>query len=158
MVVSEIVKWQISLHILQKQYLTVIKDKVKYWMTFNEINNQMDINNPIFLWTNSGVSLKEDDNKEEVLYQVAHNELIASAKAVKIGKEINPEFEIGAMISHVPIYPYSCNPNDIMEAEVASRMRFFFLMFMRVVTPGYATKMFERGVSTLVGKRVMMKF
>ena len=57
------------------------KDKVKYWMTFNEINNQMDINNPIFLWTNSGVSLKEDDNKEEVLYQVAHNELIASAKS-----------------------------------------------------------------------------
>ena len=40
-------------------------------MTFNEINNQMDINNPIFLWTNSGVSLTDDDNKLEVLYQVA---------------------------------------------------------------------------------------
>ena len=114
-------------------------------MTFNEINNQMDINNPIFLWTNSGVSLTDDDNKEEVLYQVAHNELIASAKAVKIGKKINPEFEIGAMISHVPIYPYSCNPEDIMEAEVASRMRFFFPdVHVRGYYPGYAKKMFER--------------
>ena len=24
------------------------KDKVTYWMTFNEINNQMDTSNPIF--------------------------------------------------------------------------------------------------------------
>ena len=121
------------------------KDKVKYWMTFNEINNQMDLNNPIFLWTNSGVLLSEEDNKEEVLYQVAHNELIASAKAVKIGKDINPEFEIGAMISHVPIYPYSCNPKDMMEAEIAGRMRFFFPdVQVRGYYPGYATKMFER--------------
>ena len=134
------------------------KDKVKYWMTFNEINNQMDINNPIFLWTNSGVSLKEDDNKEEVLYQVAHNELIASAKAVKIGKEINPEFEIGAMISHVPIYPYSCNPNDIMEAWLVVCVS-SSLMFMRVViTQVMQRRCLNVKVSTLVGKRVMMKF
>ncbi|MDK7930528.1 family 1 glycosylhydrolase, partial [Staphylococcus hominis] len=66
-------------------------------------------------------------------------------KAVKIGKEINPDFEIGAMISHVPIYPYSCNPQDIMEAEIASRMRFFFPdVQARGYYPGYATKMFER--------------
>ena len=57
------------------------------------------------------------------------------------------------MISHVPIYPYSCNPNDIMEAEVASRMRFFFPdVHARGYYPGYATKMFD-----IVGE-VMMKF
>ncbi|KMN29616.1 aryl-phospho-beta-D-glucosidase, partial [Bacillus stratosphericus] len=38
------------------------KDKVTYWMTFNEINNKMDVNNPLFLWTNSGVSVKEGEN------------------------------------------------------------------------------------------------
>ncbi|EHJ09148.1 6-phospho-beta-glucosidase [Staphylococcus simiae] len=118
------------------------KDKVTYWMTFNEINNQMDTSNPIFLWTNSGVTLSEADDPEEVLYQVAHNELIASAKAVKIGKEINPNFQIGAMISHVPIYPYSCNPQDIMEAQIANRLRFFFPdVQVRGYYPGYAKKM-----------------
>ncbi|MBU5868779.1 family 1 glycosylhydrolase, partial [Vibrio cholerae O1] len=76
------------------------KDKVTYWMTFNEINNQMDTSNPIFLWTNSGVALTENDNPEEVLYQVAHHELLASALAVRLGKEINPKFKIGTMISH----------------------------------------------------------
>ena len=65
------------------------KDKIKYWMTFNEINNQMDTNNPIFLWTNSGVTVKEGENPKEVMYQVAHNELLARVKAVRIGKRSN---------------------------------------------------------------------
>lgn len=121
------------------------KDKVKYWMTFNEINNQMDTDNPIFLWTNSGVIVEENENPEEVLYQVAHNELIASAKAVKIGKEINPNFEIGLMISHVAIYPYSSNPEDMMEAVKANRLRFFFPdVQVRGYYPSYANKMLAR--------------
>nr|WP_265458749.1 6-phospho-beta-glucosidase [Enterococcus sp. HY326] len=121
------------------------QDKVKYWMTFNEINNQMDVNNPIFLWTNSGVLVEEGENAKEVMYQVAHNELVASAKAVMIGKEINPDFQIGCMISHVPIYPYSCNPADIMAAEEANRQRFFFAdVHVRGKYPNYALKEFER--------------
>ena len=31
------------------------KDKVKYWMTFNEINNQRDVDTPFTAFTNSGV-------------------------------------------------------------------------------------------------------
>ncbi|HAR6105344.1 TPA: 6-phospho-beta-glucosidase [Staphylococcus pseudintermedius] len=121
------------------------KDKVTYWMTFNEINNQMDTGNPIFLWTNSGVSLNDNDNPEEVLYQVAHNELIASAKAVKIGKMINQNFKIGSMISYVPIYPYSCHPKDMMKAQIKNRLRYFFPdVQVRGYYPSYAKKMFEQ--------------
>lgn len=121
------------------------KDKVKYWMTFNEINNQMDTNNPIFLWTNSGVLVEEGENEKEVMYQVAHNELVASAKAVIAGKKINPEFKIGCMVSHVPIYPYSCNPADIMAAEEAMHQRFFFAdVHVRGYYPTYALKELER--------------
>ena len=104
------------------------KDKVTYWMTFNEINNQMDTSNPIFMDEFWG-SIDENDNPEEVLYQVAHHELLASALAVRLGKEINPKFKIGTMISHVPIYPYSCHPKDMMEAQIANRLRFFSRMF-----------------------------
>lgn len=121
------------------------KDKVKYWMTFNEINNQMDTNNPIFLWTNSGVTVSKGENAKEVMYQVAHNELVASAKAVIAGKKINPNFEIGCMVAHVPIYPYSCNPADIMAAEEAMHQRFFFAdVHVRGYYPSYALKEFER--------------
>jgi beta-glucosidase/6-phospho-beta-glucosidase/beta-galactosidase len=30
------------------------------------------------------------------------------------------------LIFSLPIYPYSCNPKDMLEAEIAGRMRFFF--------------------------------
>ena len=121
------------------------KDKVKYWMTFNEINNQMDTDNPLFLWTNSGVMLEEGEDTKAVLYKVAHNELLASAKAVIAGKEINPDFKIGCMVSHVPIYPYSCNPDDIMAAEEAMHQRYFFAdVHCRGHYPSYALKEFER--------------
>ena len=36
------------------------KDKVKYWMTFNEINNQMLIENEIYAFTNSGIRFEEE--------------------------------------------------------------------------------------------------
>lgn len=124
---------------------TRYKDKVKYWMTFNEINNQMDVNTPLFLWTNSGVTVEEHENPKEVMYQAGHHELIASALAVAKGKEINPEFQIGAMVSHVPIYPYSSNPEDIMLAEEEMRQRFFFPdVHVRGYYPSYALKEFER--------------
>jgi 6-phospho-beta-glucosidase len=121
------------------------KDKVKYWMTFNEINNQMDVNNPLFLWTNSGVTVEEGENAKEVMYQAGHHELVASALAVAKGKEINPEFQIGAMVSHVPIYPYSSNPEDVMLAEEEMRQRYFFAdVHVRGSYPSYALKEFER--------------
>ncbi|MGX9292003.1 6-phospho-beta-glucosidase BglA [Bacillus sp. A015] len=121
------------------------KDKVTYWMTFNEINNKMDVNNPLFLWTNSGVSVKEGENAKEIMYQAGHHELLASAWAVAKGKEINPSFQIGAMVSHVPIYPYSSNPEDVMLAEEYMRQRYFFPdVQVRGYYPSYALKEFER--------------
>ncbi|WP_129045584.1 6-phospho-beta-glucosidase [Companilactobacillus metriopterae] len=119
--------------------------KVKYWMTFNEINNQMDLNNPIFMWTNSGVKIKKEENPREILYQVAHNELLASARAVKIGHEIDPTLQIGCMISHVPIYPYSSNPKDILLAQQEMHQRFFFSdVQVRGYYPSYALNEFDR--------------
>ena len=125
------------------------KNKVKYWMTFNEINNQMDTNNPLFLWTNSGVTLKEGEDPREVLYKVAHNELLASAKAVIKGREINPEFKIGCMISHVPIYPYSCNPINILAAQNSMRKLWYCGDVQVRGEYSYFTKSFlkEKGVT-----------
>lgn len=119
--------------------------KVKYWMTFNEINNQMDTDNYLFLWTNSGVLVGEGENAREVMFQTGHHELLASAKAVKIGHEINPDLLIGSMIAMVPVYPFSCDPADVMAADVAMRQRWFFGdVQARGAYPTYALKEFER--------------
>ena len=121
------------------------KDKVTYWMTFNEINNMMDYTNPIFLWTNVGVQVEEDENAKEVMYTAAHHTLLASALAVAKGKEINPDFQIGAMVSHVPIYPLNSDPDNVMFAEESMRLRYFFPdVQVRGEYPNYALKEFER--------------
>lgn len=120
------------------------KDKVKYWMTFNEINNQMNYKNDIFGWTCSGVRFSEFNRPEEVLYQVAHHQLVASAIAVKKGHEINPNFQIGCMAAMVPIYPYSSNPQDVMLASKLMHDRFFFPdVQVRGKYPDYIKKYWE---------------
>ena len=121
------------------------KNKVKYWMTFNEINNQSNTSADIFGWTNSGVLFSEYTNKKKAMYQAAHHELLASAIVVKKGHEINPEFQIGCMCSFVPFYPYSCNPEDVMTAAECMHERFYFSdVHMRGHYPAYAKKEWER--------------
>ncbi|MGE9133440.1 6-phospho-beta-glucosidase [Lacticaseibacillus paracasei] len=93
------------------------KDKVKYWMTFNEINNQVGMMNEWSLFTNSGLLIKPDEDKEAVMFQAAHYEAVASALAVQIGHRINPDFQIGCMVAMGPVYPATPNPNDVFKAE-----------------------------------------
>ena len=102
------------------------KNKIKYWMTFNEINNQADGQSSLHVWTNSAIRLKDDDIKEEVVFQASLNELIASAKVVKLAHEINPNFQIGCMMAYVPVYAYSCNPTDAMAAIKVMERRYFY--------------------------------
>ena len=127
--------------VVMKRY----KDKVKYWMTFNEINNQSNVDADIFGWTCSGVRFSEYENKKEAMYQAAHHELVASAMVVKMGHEINPDMKIGCMCSFVPFYPYSCNPADIMTATECMHERFHFMdTHVRGHYPAYSLKEWER--------------
>ena len=127
--------------VVMKRY----KDKVKYWMTFNEINNQSNVDADIFGWTCSGVRFSEYENKKEVMYQAAHHELVASAMVVKMGHEINPDMKIGCMCSFVPFYPYSCNPEDIITATECMHERFHFMdTHVRGHYPAYSLKEWER--------------
>lgn len=97
------------------------KDKVKYWMTFNEINHAHTL--PLIA---AGIVVKEDENKLQDIYQASHNMLVASAKAVIMGHEINKDFKIGCMLSLSPIYPASCKPEDVFESYKLRRRSLFY--------------------------------
>lgn len=121
------------------------KDKVKYWMTFNEINNQKNYEYPLFGYVNSGVIFNKEPNPEECMYQTVHHELVASALVVKEGHKINPDFKIGCMLACVPLYPYSCNPEDMMYSVEAMHDRYLFGdVHVRGEYPSYALKEWER--------------
>ena len=121
------------------------KGKVKYWMTFNEINNQSDYNSHISPYMNSGLLFAEGENREGIMYQAAHYELVASARAVREGHRIDPENKIGCMIQMSPVYPYSCDPRDAMESVSAMQKRYWFCdVHVRGVYPPYLLKYQER--------------
>lgn len=116
------------------------KDKVKYWMTFNEIN--MLLHMP---YMGAGIQFKEGENPTQVKYQAAHNELVASALATKIGHEINPNFQIGCMLAAGQYYPYTCNPEDVWASLKADRDNYFFIdVQSRGEYPPYAKKFLQK--------------
>ncbi|MDR0409432.1 MAG: 6-phospho-beta-glucosidase [Spirochaetaceae bacterium] len=121
-------------------------DKVKYWMTFNEINNQADYQRDFAPFTNSGLLYKAGEEREPVMYQAAHYEFTASAAAVREGRKINPSFKIGCMIAMCPIYPFSCDPKDMMMSVEAMHKRnmFFTDVHARGEYPAYMLKYWER--------------
>ncbi|MDR2709267.1 MAG: 6-phospho-beta-glucosidase [Elusimicrobiota bacterium] len=122
------------------------KDKVKYWMTFNEINNQSNFSWDFAPFVNSGLLFKEGENREPIVYQAAHYEFVASALAAKEGRKINPDFKIGCMIAMCPVYPFSCDPHDIILALDAThkRTQFFTDVHVRGIYPNFIQKYWQR--------------
>ncbi|MCM3575579.1 6-phospho-beta-glucosidase [Mesobacillus subterraneus] len=129
-------------YLFEKYAITVFdryKNKVKYWMTFNEIN--MLLHRP---YLGAGITLNDEENKNQVLYQAAHHQLLASALAVKAGHEINSDFQIGCMLAAGMTYPYTPNPDDIWKAMDKDRESFFFIdVQSRGEYPGYAKRFFR---------------
>lgn len=96
-------------------------NKVKYWMTFNEINTV--VAHP---QVPTGVRIGPDEDQKQVVYKLAHNMFVASAKAVKLGHSINPENKIGLMILGQPFYSETCKPEDELATMLSSDISFYF--------------------------------
>lgn len=113
------------------------RDKVRYWITFNEINNVY------FGFLEGGFV----GNDEQTILQAAHNQLVASARVVKLGHQINPDFRIGCMLaaSRTTVYPRTCNPADVLQAwDEANRNYFFSDVQCRGRYPGYQLSYLRR--------------
>lgn len=96
------------------------KDKVRYWLTFNEINCMaMPLGAVLSLGTIKGYEgpvTNVPDNKQE-RYQALHHQLVASALAVKYAHDNYPQFKMGNMNLFTTMYPLTCNPEDIIECQ-----------------------------------------
>ncbi len=115
------------------------KDKVKYWMTFNEINMLLHLP-----FLGAGLTFKEGDNVKQIQYQAAHHQLVASALAVKACHELIPDAMIGCMLAAGSFYPYTCNPEDVYQGMEKDRESYFFIdVQSRGEYPGYAKRFFR---------------
>lgn len=123
-----------------KVLFTRLKGKVKYWLTFNEINMLMHLP-----FMGAGIRFKEGENQEELKYQVAHHELVASALATKLAHEIDEKNQVGCMLAAGQFYPLTCKPEDVFEAMKRDRDNYFFIdVQSRGAYPAYALKKLER--------------
>lgn len=92
-------------------------DRVKYWLTFNEINAIQHMP-----WLAGGVASKDP----LVLANAARNQLLASALTVKLAHEIDPEIKVGNMVSYAVMYAHTCHPNDVLKTrQIQNNTNFF---------------------------------
>ncbi len=128
------------------------KDKVKLWLTFNEINCGVQPSGAVMsTGTAKGYSgpVKDCPSTEQERFQAIHNQLVASAKVVRYAHIHYPEFLMGNMTAFVPVYPYSCNPDDMLAAQEKMQMQNWFCSDIQVrgEYPFYAKRYFgEHGI------------
>ena len=124
------------------------KDKVTYWLTFNEINSgTMPMGAVISLGTIRGFSgtMNTVPDEPQVRFQALHHQFVASAKAIALAHEKYPQFKMGNMNLFATKYPYTCNPADVLECQKQMRIMNWFCSDVqaRGYYPSYMERYFE---------------
>lgn len=115
------------------------QNKVKYWLTFNEINSLLHAP-----FMSGGIMTPAEELSEQDLYQAVHHELVASALAVKLGHELMPGAKIGCMILGITVYPLTPDPEDIIAMMKKDRETMLFAdIHARGYYPNYILNYFE---------------
>ncbi|HYQ74596.1 glycoside hydrolase family 1 protein [Cellulomonas sp.] len=117
--------------------------RVRYWLTFNEINSVL---HAPFL--SGGIVTPKDQLSPTDLYQAVHHELVASALATKIAREVAPQAQIGCMLIAMPTYPLTPDPADALAVMQADHLNLAFGdVHCRGEYPGYLLRhLREQGV------------
>ncbi len=124
------------------------QSKVKYWLTFNEINaGTMPEGAALSLgcvqnYSGPVLSVRDDP---QTRYQSLHHQFVASAKAIKKAKKKYPHFVFGNMIAFATKYPFTCKPEDMLLAQKEMRVTNWFCSDVQVrgYYPEYMERYFE---------------
>lgn len=112
------------------------RGRVKYWLTFNEINCMST--QP---WVSAGI----DSENEQVRMSAAYHQLLASAKAVQLAHEIDRNNQVGMMYAGHFAYANSAHPDDVISTmDFMHQMLFYCDVQCRGYYPAYKVKELER--------------
>ncbi|UUX33317.1 glycoside hydrolase family 1 protein [Fundicoccus culcitae] len=111
--------------------------KVKYWMTFNEINTGVG---------GSFFSVAMRNATEQENFQALHHQFVASSIATKIAHELNPNIKVGCMSIYATMYAYDSNPQTVLAMKERNRMFNYFCNDIQVrgEYPSYAISYFKQ--------------
>jgi 6-phospho-beta-glucosidase len=97
------------------------RDKVKYWLNFNEINVMA-----MAPFIGGGIITEGLDNPTQAAFQGLHHQFVAAALATKYCHKIIPDAKIGLMLARTLAYPETCNPADVRAAQNMNDFNYFF--------------------------------
>ncbi len=116
------------------------QNKVKYWLTFNEINAILKA--PFMC---GAILTDKEELTESQLYTAMHYQLVASASVTKLCHEIIPDAMIGCMILGVTVYPLTPSPDDVIKTMLRDRETYQFAhIHARGEYPSYLLRYFEK--------------
>lgn len=87
------------------------KGRVKYWIPFDEMNLILRES-----FNQFGMPCDLVENNMENKMVALHHQMIAACKVTKIAHEIDPNNQVGAMLTNHLAYAYTCKPEDAMAA------------------------------------------
>ncbi len=121
--------------------------RVKYWLTFNEINSVLHAP-----FMSGGITTPKEQLSQQDLYQAIHHELVASASATRLAHVIAPGTRVGCMILAMPAYPLTPAPRDVWAARLLEHQNYAFGdVHCRGEYPGYLLRHFrENGIELTV--------
>ena len=132
------------------------KEKVKYWLTFNEINvSTITMGSVLSTGTirdYSGPVTEAPDDKQ-ANYQALHHMFVASARMIRYAHEHYPAFKMGNMINFTTFYPLTCDPDDVILCQEEMQKVNWYCSDVQVrgAYPYYAKKLWrEEGVSIVM--------
>lgn len=102
-----------------KTMVLALKGKVKYWVTFNEMNHidPKSEASDCFTYILSGIKYSEiQGDKRQVLAKLGYNMTLAGVKAAALIRSLDPTVKVGCVFGINPTYPYNCDPTNIMNA------------------------------------------
>ncbi len=128
--------------------------KVKYWLTFNEINaGTMPFGAVLSTGTVQGYTgpVSEVPDDAQTRFQALHHQFIASALAVAYAHEHYPAYKMGNMICFITTYPYTCDPADILANQQTMRSANWYCSDVQVrgCYPAYASRLWQQQGITL---------
>ena len=110
-------------------------DKVKLWLTFNEINCATAEMGAMYGTSNlQGFEGRRDQLhvSPQIRMQSLHHQFVASAKVVKHAHEHYPDFKMGCMTVYLQTYPATCDPKDQLANQENMRRRVFYTTDVQV--------------------------
>lgn len=139
-----------------KAIFTRYKGKVKYWLTFNEINSATTamgafLSQGILNEIKTMNFMEQVDNPQN-RFQGLHHQFVASALAVKMAHEIDSNYQVGCMQIMATSYGLTCDPQDQIVNQERNHLMNWFCSDVqcRGAYPNYIKRYFKENNINIV--------